>query len=110
MELPCAGRVAVITGGAQGIGKAIAEKIGHAGGSLMLVDLNPTALTATVDELKSRGINAHAFVGDVSKSADVNRVIDEIIVRASRIDFLVSELSSYITGEILDVNGGILMD
>ena len=90
MELPFAGRVAVITGGAQGIGKAVAERIGKAGGVSILVDVNPTVLMATVDDMKSRGIKAHGFVGDVSKSADVSRMIEEIIVRESRIDFLVN--------------------
>jgi 3-oxoacyl-[acyl-carrier protein] reductase len=90
MELPFAGRVAVITGAAQGIGKAIAERLGRAGCALTLVDLNPTVLMATVDDMKSHGIKAHGFVGDVSKSTDVNRVIEEIIARESRIDFLVN--------------------
>ena len=90
MELPFAGRVAIITGAAQGIGRAIAERLGSAGCALMLVDLNPTKLQATVDSMKSRGLETHAFVGDVSKSADVNRMFQQIIAHESRIDFLVN--------------------
>jgi 3-oxoacyl-[acyl-carrier protein] reductase len=90
MELPLAGRVTIITGAAQGIGKAIAERLGGAGCALMLVDLNPIELLATVDGMKSRGFKANAFVGDVSKSADVNRMIEQIIALESRIDFLVN--------------------
>lgn len=90
MERPFAGRVAAITGAAQGIGKAIAERLGSAGCALMLVDVTPTILAATVHELAARGATAHGLVGDVSKSADVNRVIEEIVARHSRIDFLVN--------------------
>jgi 3-oxoacyl-[acyl-carrier protein] reductase len=56
----------------------------------MLVDLNPSALAAAVESMTARGFEAQGFPGDVSKSVEVHRVIEEIVARESRIDFLVN--------------------
>lgn len=90
MELPFAGKVAVVTGGAQGIGKGIGEKLGSAGCALILIDLNEAALGRTVEAFRVDGITVHGLVADVSKGADVTRVIEDSIRLESRIDFLVN--------------------
>ena len=90
MALPFDGRVALITGGGRGIGKAIAEKLGEAGCVLVLVDVNEETLAQTVAELASRGVRAYGLVGDISKGTDVARIVEESIRLRTRIDFLVN--------------------
>jgi 3-oxoacyl-[acyl-carrier protein] reductase len=54
------GRIALVTGGAQGIGRAIAEELAAAGAVLALADVNEAKLAETVTELKAQGIDATA--------------------------------------------------
>lgn len=61
-----AGRVAVITGGAEGIGRALAEAAGARGMKVFLGDIDATRLEATLVELRAGGIDADGFPFDVS--------------------------------------------
>jgi NAD(P)-dependent dehydrogenase (short-subunit alcohol dehydrogenase family) len=64
-------KVAVITGAASGIGRAIAERAGREGMKLVLADIEESALTETTKQLKGEGRSAIAVVTDVSKAEDV---------------------------------------
>jgi NAD(P)-dependent dehydrogenase (short-subunit alcohol dehydrogenase family) len=65
------GRVAVITGGASGIGRGIARAFADAGMRLVLADLDESMLAATVDELTGRGVEVVGQVCDVSRLESV---------------------------------------
>ncbi|MGA3102488.1 MAG: SDR family NAD(P)-dependent oxidoreductase, partial [Terracidiphilus sp.] len=60
------GRIALVTGGAQGIGRAIAEELAAAGAVIVLADVNEAKLAETVAEMKAQGIDASAFTVNVS--------------------------------------------
>jgi len=64
-------RVAVITGAASGIGRALASRCALEGMKLVLADLDASGLSNTVIELQTRGTVAHAIPTDVSKAEDV---------------------------------------
>lgn len=66
-----AGRVALITGAGQGVGKEIALVLGGLGAAIAVNDLNPDRAAAVVAELDAAGIKAVAAVGDVSDAASV---------------------------------------
>ena len=83
-------RVAVITGGARGIGKAIAENLAATGASLALVDVLPDVAAETAAEFTARGITAHAFAANVADAADVDRMVAEVMEQFGRIDILVN--------------------
>ena len=67
-------RVAVITGGASGLGRALADRFAREGVKLVLADIDEEALAATVEELKSRGVAVVGQRTDVSKGDEVEQL------------------------------------
>lgn len=69
------GKSAVVTGGAQGIGKAIATLAAREGAKVTILDINQEALADTVNEIVAEGGQAVGFVGDVSVAEDCQRAV-----------------------------------
>jgi NAD(P)-dependent dehydrogenase (short-subunit alcohol dehydrogenase family) len=69
-----AGRVAVVTGGASGIGRALAETFGREGMKVVLADVEPGALAETARALGATGVEVLAVETDVTKPAEVDRL------------------------------------
>src|SRR5262245_1113220 len=86
------GQVAVITGGASGIGLAIAKKLSSEGASLALIDLNLDALLSV-----AMPVGRDAFACDVTNEDRVKAVMDQIANQFGRIDILVN--SAGVTGK-----------
>ena len=84
------GRVAVVTGAGQGIGAACARALGEAGATVIVAELQPDRADTCVSELVSVGIVAEAAPLDVTKSADVEKVAEQVIGRHGRVDILVN--------------------
>jgi NAD(P)-dependent dehydrogenase (short-subunit alcohol dehydrogenase family) len=83
------GRNAVVTGGAQGIGRAIAERFLDSGASVAIWDHDLALARKTAEELQARGRVA-AVSADVSTYAEVERARDETLQAFGRIDILVN--------------------
>ena len=66
-----AGRVAVVTGGAQGIGKAVCQALGREGAAVAIADVDAEAGAETLEELRSEGIEADFFATDVANPEEV---------------------------------------
>ncbi|XP_027556605.1 uncharacterized protein LOC113976048 [Neopelma chrysocephalum] len=75
------GKVAYVTGGGQGIGRAFAHALGEAGAKVAVVDLVLAKAEAVVCELSLKGIKSLALAVDVSKPEDVQRMVDAIVAR-----------------------------
>ncbi|KAL9838663.1 D-threitol dehydrogenase-like isoform 2-T2 [Geothlypis trichas] len=75
------GRVAYVTGGGQGIGRAFAHALGEAGAKVAVVDLALAKAEAVACELSLKGIKSLALEADVSKPEDVQRMVDAIVAR-----------------------------
>ncbi len=90
-------QVAVITGGAQGIGLGIARRLGAEGAALALVDVNERQLQAARAELEGQGLKALPVVADVTDGPAVEGAIKTVIEQFGRADVLVT--SAGITGE-----------
>jgi NAD(P)-dependent dehydrogenase (short-subunit alcohol dehydrogenase family) len=82
------GRVAVITGGASGIGRGMARAFADTGMKLMLADLDQTMLTATVDELSQRGVDVAGHSCDVSQLDDVEALAQATLDRFGAVHVL----------------------
>ncbi len=72
------GKVAVITGGASGIGYALAQRAGAEGMTVALVDVEAPALARAADVLTANGVAVHAFVVDVSDRAAMMALVDRV--------------------------------
>ena len=84
------GKVAVITGGALGLGRATALRMAEEGAAVAVCDILLPEANALVDELAGRGFEACCWRLDVSREADVERVLGEVAARFGRIDILVN--------------------
>ena len=84
------GRIAVVTGGARGIGKAICERLAAEGASLAIVDIMQEVADETAAEFKAKGIKAVAFAANVAKPEDADKAIKAVIDEFGRIDILVN--------------------
>lgn len=77
-------KVAIITGGAGGIGKATAKILLKEGAKVMLVDLKEDALKKTIEELKSEHV--HYYAGDVSNLENVKAYLEACIFQFGKVD------------------------
>jgi NAD(P)-dependent dehydrogenase (short-subunit alcohol dehydrogenase family) len=85
-----AGKVALVTGGAQGIGEAIVRRFAAEGSTVFLTDLKAAEGEALAAELAADGGRARFLPHDVSREADWVRVLAEVAEAAGRLDVLVS--------------------
>jgi 3-oxoacyl-[acyl-carrier protein] reductase len=91
MQLDLTQRVALITGGGRGIGRAIATTLAAAGGTVVITyHTNADAATETVAAITDSGGSAQAIQADVRKHADVERLVSEAQSTHGRIDILVN--------------------
>ncbi|MCE9500314.1 MAG: 3-oxoacyl-ACP reductase FabG [Leptospira sp.] len=81
---------AIVTGGARGIGKGIALKLGSLGANLVIADLNEEQTKACVEELKGKGYKAIAVKCDVSKEEDAVALVDACQKEFGSVDILVN--------------------
>jgi NAD(P)-dependent dehydrogenase (short-subunit alcohol dehydrogenase family) len=84
------GRVAVVTGGGQGIGAACARALGEAGAKVVIAELLPERVEASVAALRKLGIEVSGATLDVTKSAEVAEVAAKVQRDHGRVDILVN--------------------
>ncbi len=85
-----AGKVAIITGAASGMGRATAHLFADEGAKVAIADHNQGGLEAVLAELKSVGADAHAWPLDVSDGEAVRQMVQQVAERFGRIDILVN--------------------
>jgi 3-oxoacyl-[acyl-carrier protein] reductase len=83
-------KVAIVTGSASGIGKAIATRFASQGALVVIADKNESAIPAAVDEIKAAGGAALGLALDVTKREQVQEFMSEIVGAHDRIDILIN--------------------
>lgn len=83
-------KVAIVTGGASGIGKAIVERFAKEGAGVVICDINLKLAQQLSDQLKEKGVKSLAFEMDVSDSSLVEKVVNDVTEQFKRIDILVN--------------------
>jgi len=84
------GRVAIITGGGQGIGQGVALCLARAGAHVVINDTSQERLTRTVTEVQALGVQALGIEANVTRSADVDHLVQATLSRFGKIDILVN--------------------
>lgn len=95
-------KVAVITGGAQGIGRAIALGMGREGAKVVVADLQATKAKETTDEVRALGAEAIAVEVNVASELSVKQLADQTFERFGRIDILVNDAGIYLKAPVVD--------
>jgi NAD(P)-dependent dehydrogenase (short-subunit alcohol dehydrogenase family) len=86
------GKVAVVTGAASGLGRAIAERLAGEGARVVLGDLDAAGLERAVGLITSTGGQAASIVGDVTEEEPAARLIEAAVQRWGRLDILVNNV------------------
>ena len=82
-------QVAVVTGGADGLGKAIALQLGLEGATIALFDLNPHLLHTTIELFEHEGIKVKGYLTDVAAEQQVENAINQVEADFGKIDVMV---------------------
>jgi 3-oxoacyl-[acyl-carrier protein] reductase len=84
------GKVALVTGSAQGIGRAIALNLAQGGARIVLTDMREPKLDEVVKEIEALGGKAIRFVVDVTDREAVKKVVDQVLETWEKVDILVN--------------------
>jgi 3-oxoacyl-[acyl-carrier protein] reductase len=90
MKLGLEDKVAIITGGSEGIGKASAARLAGEGAKVVIAARRADVLARAAEELSRAGGTVHGVVADVTQKADVERLVAEAMARFGRIDIVVN--------------------
>lgn len=103
-----AGKVAVVTGGSQGIGEAIAVRYGSEGASVAIIcDRNREKAEAVAAHIRQRGGTAQAFVADCANVPQIERMVAEVIAAFGRVDILVNNAGRFRTVPVAETTEAI---
>jgi 3-oxoacyl-[acyl-carrier protein] reductase len=84
------GKVSIVTGGGQGIGKAIVRKLAEHGSAVVVVDVNLDQANGTAEEMRALGVAALALRVDVSDHAAAAAAVKAVVAQMGRVDILVN--------------------
>lgn len=96
-----AGKRALVTGGAAGIGRAIALKLARSGCDIALIDIDGATAEATAAEVRALGRQAAAAVGDVSNAESVRAAIAQLADKGAPVDILINNAGIARLGSLL---------
>ena len=106
MGIELKGRVAIVTGGANGIGKGTSLAFAQAGAAVAVWDMAEEAGIAVVDEIKQLGGKAAFYKVNVANQADVESAVQNVVEEFGRIDILINNAGILRDGQLLKVKEG----
>jgi 3-oxoacyl-[acyl-carrier protein] reductase len=90
MQVDLAGKTAIVTGGAQGIGRAIVEQLATNGAAVAIIDVAVAAAQVTAAELSAKGQRVTAFSADIADERAIQEVVARIVRELGRVDILIN--------------------
>jgi 3-oxoacyl-[acyl-carrier protein] reductase len=90
MQIDLTGRTALVTGGARGIGQAIAAKLAASGASVLLADVDKTALDESLNVIVKAGGRAEPFDGDLTAPDIPSKIVSAAVERFGSLDIIVN--------------------
>src|ERR1700722_5135650 len=97
------GRVAIVTGGARGIGRETAETLAVAGAHVVLADLDQETAESATAEMRALGLHVTAIVANVAEEASVDSMVQATLQREGRLDILVNNAGIAIRRPAVDL-------
>ncbi|MGH3487416.1 MAG: SDR family NAD(P)-dependent oxidoreductase, partial [Actinopolymorphaceae bacterium] len=97
-----AAKVALVTGGSRGLGRAMAQALGEAGAAVALAARGLDAVRQAADDLARQGIRAIAVQADITDTAQVDRMVETVTNDLGRIDVLVNNAGISAPGRALE--------
>ena len=101
-------KVIVITGGGQGLGRAMAQKIALCGAKLALIDLNEEKLKTTRSLVEQAGSMVKYYIGDVADEQSVEQTFTQIMADFSAIDGLINNAGIIRDGMFVKAKDGVV--
>ncbi|KZV67621.1 NAD(P)-binding protein [Peniophora sp. CONT] len=101
---PSSNRVAIVTGAASGIGRSIALRLARDGHDVAVTDLPGSTVPDVVKEIEALGRKSKAFYADVTKEAEVKKLVDDAAGELGSVDIMVANAGIYGAGTVLDTN------
>jgi NAD(P)-dependent dehydrogenase (short-subunit alcohol dehydrogenase family) len=103
MSMNVEGKIAVITGAAQGLGKAIALGFADSGAVPVIVDINSEKAAAVRAEINKKGCDAIEIIADVSNTGELKAMADTVLAKYGTVDVLVNNAGIVHTTPIEDI-------
>ncbi len=98
------GKVAIVTGASEGIGRATARALARAGAKVVLAARNETRLVELAEELRQENLEAHVVQTDMRDPAAVRRMVERTEEHFDRIDILINNAGQSAAGMVADVD------
>jgi NAD(P)-dependent dehydrogenase (short-subunit alcohol dehydrogenase family) len=104
VELGLKGKVAIVTGSTEGIGKATAFKFAQEGAKVAICGRRAELVVKTVDDLKRAGGDAFGMAADIGKASDIEKFISAVVEHFGRLDILVNNAGTSRRGKFLEID------
>jgi meso-butanediol dehydrogenase/(S,S)-butanediol dehydrogenase/diacetyl reductase len=102
------GRTAIVTGGGHGVGRGIAIALADAGAKVVVCGRTPATLAAVRSEIEARGGQAQDVVCDITRKADLQRLVEATLARFGAINILVNNAALVPHGSLLEIDDGLI--
>ena len=98
------GRVALVTGAGRGLGRAISARLAEAGATVVCADIDQGTATETATTIRADGHRAAPAHLDVTRRADVESLVDQVVADQGRLDVMVNNAAIIVDGLVLDTS------